>query len=66
MNYREAEIKHTRLVMLAAVGWPLSELFDKKIAAALGMDPLLDGADCASSLLNGGLSKVSVLPHGSG
>merc|ERR550514_314881 len=24
--YREAEIKHARLAMLAAVGWPLSEL----------------------------------------
>ena len=26
--FREAEIKHARLAMLAAVGWPLSELFD--------------------------------------
>ena len=39
MNYREAEIKHSRLAMLAASGWPLSELFDKKIAAALGWIP---------------------------
>merc|ERR1712087_216909 len=45
MNYREAEVKHARLAMLAAAGWPLSELFDKKIAAALGMNPLLDGGD---------------------
>ncbi|KAL3767071.1 hypothetical protein ACHAW5_005631 [Stephanodiscus triporus] len=59
MNYREAEIKHARLAMLAAAGWPLSELFDKKIAAALGMDPLLDSADRVPSLLNGGLGKVS-------
>ena len=59
MIYREAEIKHARLAMLAAAGWPLSELFDKKIAAALGMDPLLDGADRVPSLLNGGLDKVS-------
>jgi hypothetical protein len=32
MNYREAEIKHARLAMLAAAGWPLSEVLDKKIA----------------------------------
>ena len=59
MNYREAEIKHSRLAMLAAAGWPLSEVFDKKIALALGMDPLLDGSDRVPSLLNGGLGKVS-------
>ena len=59
MNYREAEVKHARLAMLAAAGWPLSELFDKKIALALGMDPLLDGGDRVPSLLNGGLGKIS-------
>ena len=59
MNYREAEVKHARLAMLAAAGWPLSELFDKKIALAMGMDPLLDGGDRVPSLLNGGLGKVS-------
>merc|ERR1712228_573992 len=59
MNYREAEVKHARLAMLAAAGWPLSELFDKKIAAALGMHPLLDGGDRVPSLLHGGLGKVS-------
>jgi len=59
LNYREAEVKHARLAMLAAAGWPLSEVFDKKIAAALSMDPLLDSADRVPSLLNGGLGKVS-------
>jgi hypothetical protein len=59
MNYREAEIKHARLAMLAAAGWPLSEVFDKKLAAAFGMMPLLDSADRAPSVLNGGLGKVS-------
>merc|ERR1739842_60037 len=59
MNYREAEVKHARLAMLAAAGWPLSELFDKKIAAALDMNPLLDGGDRVPSLLNGGLGKIS-------
>jgi hypothetical protein len=32
MNFREAELKHARLAMLAAAGWPISEVLDKKIA----------------------------------
>lgn len=58
-NYREAEIKHARLAMLAAAGWPVSEIFDKKIADVFGLDPLLDSSDRVPSLLNGGLGKVS-------
>merc|ERR1712113_515889 len=59
MNYREAEVKHARLAMLAAAGWPLSELFDKKIAATLNLDAVLDVGDRVPSILNGGLSKIS-------
>jgi hypothetical protein len=59
MNYREAEVKHARLAMLAAAGWPISEVFDKKIAVALNMAPLLDATDRVPSLLNGGLGKIS-------
>jgi len=59
MNYREAEVKHARLAMLAAAGWPLSEVFDKKLASFLGMTPLLDANDRVPSILNGGLGKVS-------
>merc|ERR1719512_328393 len=61
MNYREAEIKHARLAMLAAAGWPISEVFDKKIATAFGMTPLLDASDRVPSVLNGGLGKVPIL-----
>merc|ERR1711920_637338 len=39
INYREAEIKHARLAMLAAAGWPLSELFDAKIAKIFDLAP---------------------------
>ena len=60
-NYREAEIKHSRLAMLAAAGWPLSELLDKQIADALHMNPLLDAQDRVPSVLNGGLGQVSPL-----
>lgn len=59
MNYREAEMKHARLAMLAAAGWPISELFDKKIASILGLPALVDSNDRVPSLLNGGLGKVS-------
>lgn len=59
LNYREAEVKHARLAMLAAAGWPVSEVFDKKIAAAFNMAPVLDSSDRVPSLLNGGLGKIS-------
>jgi len=57
--YREAEIKHARLAMLAAAGWPVSELFDKKLANLLGMEPLVNEANQVPSVLNGGMLKVS-------
>lgn len=60
MNYREAEIRHSRLAMLAAAGWPLSELFNKKISALTSMTPVVDASDRAPSVLNGGLGKVPV------
>lgn len=59
MNYREAEIKHARLAMLAAAGWPISELADAKIAATMGLSPIVDASDRAPSVLNGGLGKIS-------
>ena len=58
-SYREAEVKHGRLAMLAAAGWPLSELWDGGIANALGMDPALDEHGRVPSVLNGGMGKVS-------
>lgn len=33
--YREAEMKHARLAMMAAVGWPAAELLDRPIATAV-------------------------------
>ena len=55
---RSAEIKHGRIAMLAAVGWPAAELFDKKIAAAYNLPALLGEGDRVPSVLNGGLAKV--------
>ena len=59
-NYREAEIKHARLAMLAAAGWPLSELWDKPLANVLGMDPVVDAAGRVPSVLNGGMGKIGI------
>jgi hypothetical protein len=56
--YRTAEIKHARLAMLAAAGWPLAELFDRKLAFALGLKPLLVFQDRVPSILNGGLDRT--------
>jgi Chlorophyll A-B binding protein len=43
----------------AAVGWPLSELWDRQIASYLSLDPMLESGDRVPSLLNGGLEQVS-------
>lgn len=59
IEYREAEIKHSRLAMLAAVGWPISELLDPTIASKLDLEPVLDVNNRVPSLFNGGLEKVS-------
>jgi hypothetical protein len=64
MRMREAEIKHARLAMLAAAGWPISELADKKLAALAGLDPLLQSSDRAPSVLNGGLGQISPIYWG--
>lgn len=46
--------------MLAVVGWPIAELFDKPIADAVGLPSLLTRTGESPSLLNGGLDKVDV------
>jgi len=60
INMREAEIKHSRLAMLAVVGWPLAELFDKPLAQAIGKPDLLTSSGRSPSLLNGGLDKIEL------
>lgn len=56
--YREAEQKHGRLAMLAAAGWPISELLDRQLADYFGVPSILDDGDRVPSVLNGGLEKV--------
>jgi hypothetical protein len=57
---REAEIKHSRLAMLAVVGWPIAELFDKPIADSIGLPTLLTKSGESPSLLNGGLDRIEI------
>lgn len=60
IKYREAEIKHSRLAMLAAAGWPLAEAWDKSIAKTLGLSsPIAENGGLSPSVLNGGLGKIS-------
>eukprot|EP00536_Pseudo-nitzschia_multiseries_P000125 jgi/Psemu1/155308/gw1.3.269.1 len=58
MDYREAEIKHARLAMLAAVGWPISELEDRDIADYFHVSSVLDDGDRVPSMLNGGMERI--------
>ena len=58
---REAELKHVRLAMLAVIGWPLAELFDKPIADAAGLPTLLTKSGESPSVLNGGLDRIDVV-----
>lgn len=57
---REAEIKHSRLAMLGALGWPLSEVLHNKLAGVLHLDSMLAPGGRAPSVLNGGLSSSYV------
>lgn len=55
---REAEVKHGRLAMLAVVGWPLAELFDKSLANVIDKPDLLTRTGQSPTVLNGGLDKI--------
>ncbi|CAN0018567.1 unnamed protein product, partial [Chrysoparadoxa australica] len=60
LNRREAEVRHGRIAMLAAAGWPIAELFDKPLANLIGASsPIADNAGFSPSILNGGLDLVS-------
>ena len=54
-GYREAEIKHARLAMLAAAGWPLSEKLNGGLSEMFNQKSLLVEGGRAPSILNGGL-----------
>ena len=51
----DSEIKHARLAMLCAAGWPLAELWHNGLASAVGLEPQLAPGGRAPSVLNGAL-----------
>ena len=55
---REAELKHSRLAMLAAVGWPVAELVHNNMAHSLGLKSMLQAGERVPSILNGGLGHA--------
>ena len=59
--YREAEVKHARIGMLAALGWPVAEKLNGPLSEALGQPSLLTDDGRAPSVLNGGLGGVNAV-----
>ena len=56
LDLRDAELKHARLAMVAAVGWPAAEAWDCEIADYLGLPSVVaQTGGLSPSLLNGGL-----------
>ena len=59
MWMRSSELKHGRLAMLAAAGWPLSELWHGPLASVTGLPFELDPTQGrAPSVLNGNLLEA--------
>lgn len=61
---REAEIKHARLAMLAAAGWPLSEKLDTPLANLVNLPVALNQDGTAPSPFTGGMNEISILYWG--
>jgi hypothetical protein len=60
-SYREAELKHGRLAMLAAVAYPLQETINPALSSALHLPNLLADNRLSPSLVNGALQPSVVL-----
>merc|ERR1719231_2211052 len=60
-QYQEAELKHGRLAMLAALGWPAAEIIEPALAKLTGsFDELAETGGRAPSLLNGGFEQAQI------
>lgn len=66
--FRQAEIKHGRLAMLAAVAWPMQEILHPILVDLLrgtgtnAKDIMAETAGKSPSLLNGGLTQLEIAP----
>ena len=60
-DYREAELRHGRLAMLAAIAWPVQELLSPVLSRVL-REPILvtETAGRSPSVLNGGLEQSTI------
>ena len=57
-DYRDAELKHGRFAMLAAVAWPLQEKLNPVLAAKFHIPNLVaETGGLSPSVLNGGLEQ---------
>mmetsp|Transcript_23367 Transcript_23367/g.73171 ORF Transcript_23367/g.73171 Transcript_23367/m.73171 type:complete len:251 (-) Transcript_23367:174-926(-) len=56
-DYRDAELRHGRLAMLAALAWPVQELASPALARDLHEKVLLTADGRSPSVLNGGLGE---------
>merc|ERR1711998_447720 len=60
-DYRDAELKHGRLAMLAAVAWPLQEKLNPLLAAKFHLPNLVaETGGLSPSVLNGGLEQSTI------
>ena len=59
-DYREAELKHARLAMLASVAYPAQELIQPLASQALNLPNGLSGG-LSPSLVNGGLDVATLV-----
>ncbi len=60
-DYREAEVKHGRLAMLAAVAYPVQEAVNPVLSKALNLPNELANQNLSPSLVNGNLDPAAVL-----
>lgn len=60
-DYREAELRHGRLAMLAALAWPVQELLSPTLSRALrAPNVLAETGGRTPSVLNGGLEQSTI------
>jgi light-harvesting complex I chlorophyll a/b binding protein 1 len=60
-DYREAELKHGRLAMLAAVAYPAQEVVNPLLSETLDLPNELALSTLSPSLVNGGLGASTVI-----
>jgi len=61
LDYRDAELRHGRIAMLAAVAWPLQEILSPVISRIIREPNLVaETAGRSPSVLNGGLEQSTI------